>query len=118
VALRAENPNPFAIKLAALDGDLFLQDARVAAISFRGGIDLPAAGGAPLLLDIKVPLGAAPALLDSIAALVGGGDVGYRVESAVGIELLGTVQRFPRFTLAQGTVTSNLAIRTPQLSLA
>jgi len=118
LALRAENPNPFAIKLAALDGDLFLQDARVAAISFRGGIDLPASGSAPLLLDIKVPLGAAPALLDTIAALVGGGNVGYRVESAVGVELLGTVQRFPRFTLASGRVTTNLVLSAPELSLA
>src|SRR5690606_28991458 len=34
------------------------------------------------------------------------------------IELLGTVQRFPRFTLAQGRVATNLAISAPVLSLA
>ena len=70
IALRVENPNPFALKLAALDGDLFFQDVRAAALSFRGGIDLPAAGSAPLILDVRVPLGAAPALLDTIAGLV------------------------------------------------
>lgn len=118
IALRAENPNAFSIKLASLDGDLFLQNSRAAALSFRGGIDLPAGGGAPLLLDVKVPLGAAPALLDTIASLVGGGDVSYRLESAVGVELLGTVQRFPRFTLAEGTVAGGLALSAPQLSLA
>lgn len=118
VALRVMNPNPFALKLAAVDGDLFFRDVRAAALSFRGGIDVPAGGSAPLLLDVKVPLGAAPALLDTVAGLVGGGGVSYRLEASVGVELLGTVQRFPRFTLAQGEVDTRLALSAPRLSLS
>lgn len=118
LALRVHNPNPFALKLAALDGDLFFQDVRAAALSFRGGIDVPAGGDAPLLLDVKVPLGAAPVLLESIAGLVGGSGVRYRLEASVGVDLLGTTQRFPRFTLAQGQVDARLALSAPRLSLS
>src|SRR5690606_21794615 len=100
VALRVTNPNPFGLKLAALDGDLFFNDTRAAALSFRGGLELPASGRAPLLRDGRVPLGAAPALLESIAGLVGGSSVRYRLDAAVAVDLLGTVQSFPRFTLA------------------
>lgn len=117
VALIAENPNPIGVKLASLDGSLFFREVRAAAVSFRGGIDLPGYGSAQLLLDVRVPLGAAPALLDALAALVGGSPVRYRVEAAVGIELLGTVQRFPSFTLAQGELSSPLVLVAPRLSL-
>lgn len=117
VALRVHNPNPYAFKLAALDGDLFFQDVRAAALSFRGGLDVPAGGSAPLLLDVRVPLGAAPLLLDTLSGLVGGGEVRYRLEASVGVDLLGTVQRFPRFVLAQGALDTRLALSAPRLSL-
>jgi LEA14-like dessication related protein len=117
VALRVTNPNPFGLKLAALDGDLFFNDARAAALSFRGGLDVPANGTAPLLLDVRVPLGAAPALLQSIASLVGGSSVRYRLESAVSVDLLGTVQRFPHFTLATGELSNPLVLSAPRLTL-
>lgn len=117
VAMRVTNPNPFGLKLAALDGDMFFNDTRAAALSFRGGLDLPASGTAQLLLDVRVPLGAAPALLESIASLVGGGSVRYRLDSAVAVDLLGTVQSFPRFTLASGELSNPLVISAPRLSL-
>lgn len=117
VALRVHNPNPYAFKLAALDGDLFVQDTRAAALSFRGGIDVPAGGSAPLLLDLRVPLGAAPSLLDALSGLVAGSEVRYRLEASVGVDLLGSVQRFPRFTLAQGQLATSLALSAPRLSL-
>lgn len=117
VALRVTNPNPFGLKLAALDGDLYVNDVRAAALSFRGGLDVPGNGSAPLLLDIRVPLGAAPAMLEAIAGLVGGGGVRYRLDSAVAVDLLGTVQSFPRFTLAQGEYTAPLLLSAPRLEL-
>ena len=117
VALRVTNPNPFGLKLAALDGDLFIDDARAAALSFRGGLDLPGSGTTQLLLDVRVPLGAAPALLETIAGLVGGSPVRYRLDSAVAVDLLGTVQSFPRFTLASGELTNPLMISAPRLAL-
>ena len=118
VNLRVTNPNPFGLKLAALDGDLSFNDTRAAALSFRGGLDVPGNGTAPLLLDVRVPLGAAPALLESIAGLIGGSSVRYRLDSAVAVDLLGTVQSFPRFTLAQGELSNPLALSAPRLELA
>jgi len=117
VALLVTNPNPFGLKLAALDGDLFFNDTRAAALSFRGGLDVPATGTAPLLLDVRVPLGAAPALLEAIASLVGGSSVRYRLDSAVAVDLLGTVQSFPRFTLASGALSNPLVLSAPRLAL-
>lgn len=117
VNLRVTNPNPFGLKLAALDGDLFVNDTRAAALSFRGGLDVPANGTAPLLLDIRVPLGAAPVLLESLAGLIGGSPLRYRLDSAVAVDLLGTVQSFPRFTLARGELTNPLVLNAPRLEL-
>src|SRR5690606_24938458 len=117
VALRVTNPNPFGIKLAALDGDLFFNDTRAAALSFRGGLDVAGNGTSPLLLDVRVPLGAAPALLETIAGLVGGSSVRYRLDSAVAVDLLGTVQSFPRFTLASGELSNPLVMSAPRLAL-
>src|SRR5690606_39304282 len=66
VALVAQNPNPFALRLAALDGDLFPQDVRAAAASFRGGLELPAQGSSRPVLDVRGPPTPAPAPLESL----------------------------------------------------
>jgi len=117
VALVAENPNPFALRLAALDGDLFLQDVRAAAVSFRGGLELQSQGSSRLVVDVRVPLTAAPALLESLANVLGAGQVRYRVESSVAVEVLGTTQRFPRFTLVEGRLDTGLALVAPSVAL-
>jgi hypothetical protein len=118
LALVANNPNPFALKLAALEGDLFLQDVRAAAVSFRGGLDLPASGSARLVVDVRVPLTAAPALLETLGAALGGGQVRYRVDSSVAVDVLGTTQSFPRFTLVEGRLDAGLALVAPSLALS
>lgn len=117
LALSVENPNPVGVRLAGLDGDLFLRDARAASSSFRGGIDLPARASAPLVLDVKVPLGAAPVLLDTIANFVAGNAVQYRFDAAVTIDVLGAPQRFPTFTVARGELTRPAGLTPPQFAL-
>jgi len=117
LALVANNPNPFAVRLAALEGDLFLQEVRAAGVSFRGGLELPANGSSRLVVDVRVPLAAAPALVEAVADLLGGGQVRYRVDSSLAVEVLGTTQRFPRFTLVEGRLQSGLALVAPSLAL-
>lgn len=117
LALAVANPNPVGVRLSGLDGDLYLRDARAASSSFRGAIDLPARANAPLVLDVKVPLGAAPVLLDTIANFVAGNPIPYRFDAAVTIDVFGTPQPFPAFTLARGELTRPAVIVAPQLRL-
>ncbi len=117
LALVAQNPNPFALRLSALEGDLVLQDVRAAAVSFRGGLELPASGSSRLVVDVRVPLAAAPALLESLANVLGGARARYRVEASVAVEVLGTTQPFPRFTLVEGSLDTGLALVAPSVAL-
>ncbi len=117
LALVARNPNPFSLRLAALEGDLFLQDVRAAAVSFRGGLELPSNGSSRLVVDVRVPLTAAPALLESLADVLGGNRVRYRVDSTLAVDVLGTTQRFPRFTLVEGSLETGLALVAPSVAV-
>src|SRR5690606_7355533 len=117
LALVVENPNPVGVRLAGLDGDLYLRDRRAAGASFRGGIDLPARGTAPLTLDVVVPLGAADDVLAAISALVGGAPLPYRLDAAVTVDVFGAPQRFPSFTLARGEVTGIPGLAAPKVEL-
>lgn len=117
LALTVTNPNPVGVRLTGLDGDVYLQGSRAAAVAFRGGIDLPANRTAPLTLDVKVPLGAAPLLLEAVANLVVGQPVQYRVDAAVTTDVLGAPHRFPAFTLARGELTNPLVLVAPRLAL-
>lgn len=118
LVLRAHNPNPIGLRLASLDGGLFVQDVRAATVSFRGGLELRPNDSSKLTIDVRVPLGAAPTLVDSLARLVGGHSLRYRVEAAVGVEVLGAVQSFPSFTLAQGEISRPLLLSAPEVTLA
>ncbi len=118
LALEVENPNAIQIKLSGLDGSLFIGNARAATATFRGGVDVPARGRSTLLVDVLVPLGAAPALLESIGSFVGGTPTPYRLEAAITIDVLGTPQRFPEFTLARGELQRPAGLRTPGFELA
>lgn len=118
VHLRATNPNPVGITLASLDGDFYLGGHRAAATSFRKGVDLPAQGSSDLTLRVRVPLAQAPALVRTVADLLGGASTRYRVDATVGIRVLGTVETFPTVTLARGTARWSLNWYAPQLSLA
>lgn len=118
IALNVRNPNAIGIRLAGLDGALFISNTRAANATFRGGIDVPANGTAPLLLDVRVPLGAAPALLDTIATYISGSGTPYRLDAAVTIEVFGAPQRFPDFTLARGELAPARGLLAPQVQLA
>jgi len=117
LALTVTNPNPVGVRLSGLDGALFLREARAASTSFRGGIDLPPDKSAPLILDVRVPLGAAPALLDTVANFVAGAATPYRFDAAVTIDVFGAPQRFPAFTLVRGELAPAGGLPAPRLTL-
>lgn len=118
VRLRAHNPNPIGLSLASLDGDLYLGGSRAASAAFRGGVDLPAQGSGEITVEIRLPLAHAPHLIATLAKLIGGGATRYRLDASAGVNVFGTVQRFPRATLARGTVRWNLAWQAPDIRLA
>jgi len=118
VRLRAHNPNPVGLSLATLDGDFYLGDRRAATTTFRHGIDLPARGSADLTLEVRVPLAQAPALVQSVAGLLTGARTSYRVDATVGVRVFGAVQRFPRATLAHGSVGWSPSWAAPEIRLA
>ena len=104
LALRATNPNPVGVRLERLDGELWLGGVAAAELTFVGGIDLPARGDAPLTLEVAVPLDRLEALAGVLTDAIGGRPVAYRVDAAVGIDVLGVPTRFPPVTLARGEV--------------
>lgn len=118
VHLRAHNPNPVGLSLATLDGDFYLGDRRAATTTFRHGVDLPARGSSDLTLEVRVPLAQAPALLQTVAGLLTGAATSYRVDATVGARVFGTVQRFPRATLARGSVRWSPSWVAPEIRLA
>ncbi len=115
--MRVHNDNPVGLRLAELDGAMFLAGVRAADARFQGGVDLPARGSARLSLDVRVPLGQVPSLLPVVASLVGGAPTEVRVEAGVGVDVFGSLQRFPRFTLVRAEVRSPLALLAPSLTL-
>jgi LEA14-like dessication related protein len=117
LAVEAHNPNPFPLRLAALDGDFFLAGARVAATSIPGGIDLPPRGSARLGFEIDVDAARLPELMGGLADILAGRGVAYRIDGVVGVEVLGAVQRFGRVTLVEGTVRQEIVLRPPSVSI-
>lgn len=118
LVLDVNNPNVIPVKLAGLDGALFVKGTRAATATFRGGLDVPASGSAPLILDVNVPLGAAPALLEAIATYVGGAPTSYRLDAAVTVDVFGAPQRFPEFTLVTGELPAPNLLQAPLVELA
>lgn len=117
LTLEVENANKTALQLTGLDGALLIRGARAAGATFRGAVNVPAGGTAPLLLDVKVPLGAAPALLDSLAAHVAGAATPFRLDAAVTVQALGAPLRYPQFTLVSGELQGNFSLAAPRLEL-
>jgi hypothetical protein len=117
VALRATNPNPIAVRLSHLEGDLWLGGVTAAEFSFVGGLELPARGDAALAVEVAVPLGRLDALIGPLADAVAGRPLAYRVDAAVGIDVLGVPTRFPRVTVARGEVRqADLVPAAPRVS--
>jgi LEA14-like dessication related protein len=115
--LDVANPNPVGVRLALLEGDLYLAGVRAGRFAFTDGLDLPARGQARLVLDVTVGSDALPGLAAALADALAGRALDYRLEAEVGVDVLGVVQRFPRATLLAGSVSSDLRLTPPRLAL-
>ena len=104
VALRATNPNPIGVRLATLEGDLWLNGVPAAGLRFVDGLDLPPRAAADLAVEVAVPLGRLDDLLGPLSDAVAGRPLAYRVDAVVGIDVLGVPTRFPAVTIARGEV--------------
>lgn len=105
---RIDNPNPFALTLASLAGNLYLEDRRAADVSFPLGLPLPAAADTVIPLDITVSFSDLPTLRDVALRAASGRAVAYRLDGrfAVDAGLLGE-QSFGPMQLLQGSVSTN-----------
>lgn len=113
VALDVANPNPVPVRLALLEGELVVASVPSARVRFVDGIDLPARGRARLEIDVTVAADALPPLADALTDALLGRTVPYRLDAEVGIDLFGTLQRFPRTTVVSGDVRSDLRLAPP-----
>jgi hypothetical protein len=117
VALRATNPNPIGVRLAELEGDLWLGGAAAAGLRFVGGLDLPPRGAADVVVEVAVPLGRLDALVGPLTDAVAGRPLTYRVDAVVGVDVLGVPTRFPAMTIARGEVRqADLVPAAPRVS--
>lgn len=115
--LEVENPNAFGLRLASLDGSLFVDGVRAADTAFRGGVALPARGRAPLTLEVRAPLAEAPALLAQLGELALGQETRLRLDGTVGVDVLGRAQTLPTVTLVDTTVRQPLRLEPPRVRL-
>ena len=117
VALRATNPNPIGVRLAELEGDLWLGGVAAAGLRFVGGLELPPRGAADVVVEVAVPLGRLDALVGPLTDAVAGRPLTYRVDAVVGVDVLGVPTRFPAMTIARGEVRqADLVPAAPRVS--
>jgi LEA14-like dessication related protein len=117
LALDVHNPNPIGVRLAGVDGTLFLNGRRVADTAARNGIDLPASGRGRLTLDTTIPLTGATALIADLASMVSGAPTELRLDAAVAVNVFGALQRLPAATLVRTTIEAPILIAAPVVSL-
>jgi hypothetical protein len=83
---RVQNPNAFGLNLAGLAGDLFLDEARAAAVDLPMGLPLAASADTVIPVDIAVDFEDIPRIADVLRNALVGGSIAYRVDGTVGVE--------------------------------
>ena len=111
------NPNPFPVRLASLEGELYLAGRGAGSIRFPSGVELAARGQSRLDAEVELTPSSILALEGVFVDAIAGRPSPYRLEAQVGIEVLGTVQRFPRATVLTGELRSDLTLRSPRVEL-
>jgi hypothetical protein len=83
---RVENPNAFGVTLAALRGDLHLENARAAEVNFPLGLPLRAAGDTIIPLDVNISFSDLPNLADAVQRILARNLVAYRLDGTVTLD--------------------------------
>jgi hypothetical protein len=83
---RVENPNGFGLTLAALSGNLLLENARAADVSFPLGLPLLAGGDTIVPLDIDVSFSDLGDLAGAAQRIITQNRVTYRLDGTVTVD--------------------------------
>lgn len=117
LALEVHNPNAFPVRVAGVDGALFLAGQEAGGVRFPSGLDLPARGQSRVDVEVEVGSATIGTLQGTFADAIVGRPTPYRLEVGVTLDVLGAAQRFPRATVLSGELRSDLALRPPRLEL-
>ena len=83
---RVENPNALGVTLATLQGNLFLEDTRAAAVDFPMGVPLVANQDTVIPLDISIRFSDIPGLADVASRLLTRSSLGYRLDGIITVD--------------------------------
>jgi hypothetical protein len=83
---RVQNPNAFGLTLAALRGNVFLEDTRAGEVNFPLGLPLSATGDTIIPLDINISFSDLPGLVDVAQRIVTRNMVAYRLDGTVTVD--------------------------------
>lgn len=83
---RVHNPNAFGLTLAALRGNIFLEDTRAGEVNFPLGLPLSATGDTIIPLDINISFSDLPGLVDVAQRIVTRNRVAYRLDGTVTVD--------------------------------
>jgi hypothetical protein len=83
---RVENPNGLGLTLAALRGNLFLEDTRAAAVDFPMGVPLVANQDTIIPLDISIRFSDIPGLADVASRLLTRSALTYRLDGTLTVD--------------------------------
>lgn len=105
---RVQNPNPFGLALAALEGSLALEGTRAANVNFPWGVPLLAQADTVVPIDMTIRFSDLPGLANLASRLLTRSTVGYQLDGTVTVDagVLGQ-PKFGPSTLLRG----DLAVR-------
>jgi hypothetical protein len=83
---RVENPNAFGLTLAALRGNLFLENAQAADVDFPLGMPLAGGGDTVIPIDLNISFSDVPGLMDAAQRILTQNRVGYRLDGTVTVD--------------------------------
>jgi len=83
---RIRNPNAFGLTLAALRGNIFLENERAGEVDFPLGLPLAAAADTVVPLDINISFSDLPGLVGVAERIVTRNRVAYRVDGTVTVD--------------------------------
>jgi hypothetical protein len=116
LVVEVSNPNPFALQVAGIDGDLFLNGRRAASGTFPSGFALASRGNSRQTLEISVPLRETVPLLTDLARLIVGDPIAYRFDGTLTLTVFGLSQRLPTVTLVEGTLSQPFRLQRPAIA--
>lgn len=83
---RVQNPNSFGLTLAALAGNLFLENERAANVDFPLGMPLGARADTIIPIDITVSFADVPGMIGVAERILRQNTVGYRVDGTLTVD--------------------------------